>query len=227
MTGRDSFSFQEGYPLEVVVTSYSGSKWSKWLGIDNTSTSGDNFATVYNLNDYGSLYPTLGDPFRINIPVSNVGYNNAVKLTIANSSDEVYAGASDKIFYTILTLSNYSYSNVTNNAGGCNWTIQYRDGNSDNNYFTTPVAANYTGQDICYYSTDAGGSGGFSCANGTDNVLQDDAIAQATYLLLRKYDVNPADCVIDTKLSDYNVNAILLPSVPFLFYTRANFVSWR
>ncbi|MCX6742301.1 MAG: VWA domain-containing protein [Candidatus Pacearchaeota archaeon] len=222
-TGLNNFSFQEGYPIEVAVTSYSGSKWSKWLGIDNNSINGTNFVTVYNLNEYGINYPTLGDPFRINIPLVNVGNNNTLNLTIANSSSEVHASGSDKIFYTLLTLSNYSYSNVTSNAAGCNWTIQYRDGTNDNNFVITPIPANYTGQDICYYSALVSGG----CANGTNNVLQYDAIAQATYLLLRKYDVNPDNCIVDTKLSDYNINTILLPSVPFLFYTKANFVSWR
>lgn len=227
-TGMNNFSYQEGYPLEVVATSYSGPKWSNWLGIDNTSISGTNFVTVYNLSYWGPDFQGLGDPFRINIPISHVGYNNSVKLTISNGSVELNASAADKIFYTILTFSNFSYSNVTTRADGCIWTIQYRDGTNDDNFYVTRVPLTYPGTNECIYSKAYDGSGNpYRCANATNNALQNDAMAQATYLLLRKYDVNPDNCVIDTKLSDYNVNAVLLPSVPFMFYTKANFVSWR
>jgi hypothetical protein len=207
--------------LEAVATSYSGSKWSSLLRID----SGSGFTTAYNLTEYGRDYALLGDPFRINIPVSQVGNSNTVELKIANNTAESSASSSDKVIYTLLMLSNYSYSNVTSRAEGCIWTVQYDTGSSTG-YETVLVPGNYTGTNVCYYNNSKGAWP--DCAGVSDDLLHEDAIVQATNSLFTNYlDRNPKDCKLDLTLLDYNVNVLLLPSVPFLYYTRAEFVSWR
>jgi hypothetical protein len=221
-----SFNFTEGVTLDAVAVSYSGAKWTKYVSVNNTQTG--NFLTIFNLSDFGTFYTTLGDPFRINLPASKIipATMNTVKLKIANSSNPVTerdASDSDKIIYTLLILSNYSYSNITNNADGCHWYIEYSDGSTDE--FNVP--SNYSNGNDCHFDSSHGSTNG--CLDEeTDTVIQQDAIAQATYLVLRNYlDRNPKDCKIDIKISDYSINTFLLPAVPFLSYTTAEVMSWR
>jgi hypothetical protein len=219
---RTNFSFSNGWILEALATSYSGSKWTKTLAIDNTS----GFVTVYNLSEYSTNYLPFGDPFRVNIPTDKIGTSvlNTVELKIGNSTlDDSDASDYDKVIYSILVLSNYSYSNVTRDADGCNWTVEYYDGT----YGTFPVPSTYTGNNKCYYnSTDM-----TDCISDptTENLVENDAMVQAAYILFRNYldTINGQDCRLDIKTDEYIVNAVTLPSVPFLYYTTAQFATWR
>ncbi len=221
---RTTFNFSEGIVLDVIATSYSGPKWTKYVSINNSNTNG--FETVFNLTVFGSNFGNLGDPFRVNIPANKVDYNNGVELKIANSSlsgDEVDASNYDKVIYTLLILSNYSYSNITEEADGCDWTIEYYDGTQEN----IVIPGDYTGNNKCYYNHTYQQGTEFNCTNSID-IIKNDAIAQATYMVLRNYlDKNPNDCRVDIKISDYYINVLLLPSVPFLKYTTAEILSWR
>jgi hypothetical protein len=218
--GLTTLNFSQGTCLEAVATSYSGAKWTKFLKIDN----GSGFSTVYNLSKYGSNYISLGDPFQVNIPVTTIEKNNLVELKIANSSvQELDASPSSKIIYTLLVISNYSYSNITPEAKGCNWSVEQYDGSFSN--FLVPEDYSYSNQ--CVYNS----ANGPSCLDAnTAIIISNDAIAQATYMLFKNYlDSQPAtpDCKIDIKLDDYYIYTILLPSVPFLYYTTAESLSWR
>lgn len=220
---RTMFNYTEGTILEAVATSYSGPKWTKYVLINNSNTSG--FTSVYNVTSFGSNLLILGDAFRVNIPINKIKNTNEVELKIANSSDpsfDVNASDYDKVIYTILVLSNYSYSNITSAAAGCNWIVEYYDGTSE----TISVPKDYSGSNTCYYGSSFGQQQ-FACSNSTA-IIQNDAIAQATYIVLRNYiDKNPEDCKLDVKISDYFIKTMLLPSVPFLQYTSAEILTWR
>ncbi len=224
---RASFSFSSGIPLEAIITSYSGSKWTKTAFINNTEKTGNNFMKVFNLSDFGSNYNLLGDPFRVNIPIELIASNesNTVELKIGNSSvADSNASDYDKVIYTLLILSNYSYSRVTPHANGCNWSVEYYKGQDS---FLVPE--NYSGPNRCYYNSTIDNDE-FKCAdtNQGNALLENDAVVQATYYLLRdNLDKNPDDCRLDIKASDYYISTMLLPSVPFLYYSKAEFLSWR
>ncbi len=221
-SSQASFNFSDGAPVEVVVTSYSGTKWTKSLIIDNHNGSG--FRTVYNLSDYGTNYLSFGDPFRVNIPINQVSNNNLVELKLANLTGEENASTYDKIIYTLSIVSNYSYSKVVPRAQGCNWTAEYYKGED-----TFLVPENYSGPNKCYYNSTIQNED-FKCAttNQGNEILENDAIVQATYYLFREnFDKNPDDCKLDIKVSDYYLNTMLLPSVPFLYYSKVEFLSWR
>jgi hypothetical protein len=223
---RASFSFSSGIPLEAIITSYSGPKWTKYALINNTDKTGNNFMKVFNLSDFGSNYNILGDPFRVNIPIELIAGNqsNIVELKIGNVTSDSNASNYDKILYTLLIISNYSYSKVAPYAQGCNWSVEYYKGQDS---FLVPE--NYSGSNRCYYNSTIDNDE-FKCAdtNQGNALLENDAIVQATYYLLRdNLDKNPDDCKLDIKVSDYYISTMLLPSVPILYYSKAEFLSWR
>ncbi len=232
-----NFSFSFGIPLDIAVTSYSGPKWTKNVSIENTTAGSKKI--VYELNEYGSNYATLGDPFHVNIPVEYVAtdlFNNRVELKIANATNISNASDSDKVIYTLLLLSNYSYSNITPKADGCVWDIEYQEGptSSPKIALGVHIPPEYEGDNHCYYNSTFRNSPpqGYICVNATnpsgDNLVRDDAIVQATYILFRnQLDKNPSDCILDLNVEQYYVNSFLLPSVPFLQYTKAEVLSWR
>jgi len=150
--------------------------------------------------------------------------SNTIELKIGNGTSENNASDYDKILYTLLILSNYSYSKVAPYAQGCNWSVEYTQG-FDN--FLVPE--NYSGENRCFYNSTIDNDE-FECAdtNKGNELFEDDAIIQATYYLLREnFDKNPDDCRLDIKASDYYISTMLMPSVPFLYYTRAEFLSWK
>ncbi|MBN2014869.1 MAG: hypothetical protein JW778_06785 [Candidatus Altiarchaeota archaeon] len=137
-------------PIEAKVTSYSGPYWTKSLRINSSSTSG--WHEVYNLTDeYGNDYITLGDPYMINIPASDVGVgDNLVEIkTGANSSHDAGGSVDDKVLYSIAMNTYTGVGEPKPSSVGCNWTVEFFDGTNA----TLMAPYNYNGLKRCNYTS--------------------------------------------------------------------------
>lgn len=92
------------------VTSYSGSAWTDRALINQ---SGD-FEYFYNLSNYGTDYPSLGDPFILNIPQEKLSQeNNTVRIDTALDPYNTRGGSPDnRFYYTIEAPSSVGYGNL-------------------------------------------------------------------------------------------------------------------
>ncbi|MFB6175501.1 MAG: GEVED domain-containing protein [Candidatus Nanohalobium sp.] len=89
------------------VTSYSGIKWTDRALINNSG----NFQYFYNLSNYGNDYPSLGDPFILNIPEKKlINGNNTVRIdTALKPSNPSGASPDNRFYYTLQAPSSVGY----------------------------------------------------------------------------------------------------------------------
>ncbi|MDD5192916.1 MAG: VWA domain-containing protein [Candidatus Nanoarchaeia archaeon] len=188
--------------VETKVISYSGSRWTSSVEINNT--------IFYNLSRYGSDYIKLGDPYTINIPNSLVGQNNTVRLTTGVSPTNTSQGSSfNKIVYTILK-NMVSYSAISQYNKGCNWTVQFED----DTYLNLEVPAGAI--ELCYYKNDSYGSPGST-----------DALQTAIYKLFKKLD-SDNDGRLDIKFTEQNlqISSSQVIGIPFPYETEVQVRKW-
>ncbi len=190
--------------IEGYATSYSSYYWSNNLTINSKQ--------VFNLNDFGSEYNLLGDPFIINIPINkiNIG-NNSVIITTASAPGN-YTGGSpdDKVIYTLLIKNFVSYSAVESKAEGCNWTVYFEDGSNT----TLIVPDSYSGTNYCIYNASISGT---HCTYNGDSETND-AINKAICQLLTQLDPDK-NGKINVKVSQDNLklDTIVIKRVPSLW----------
>ena len=129
--------------IESYATSYSSYYWSSNLTINSEQ--------VFNLDEFGSEYNLLGDPFIINIPLNRIKTgNNSVIIKTASSQNNITGGSTDdKVIYTLLIPNFVTYSAVKPTAEGCNWNIYFEDGTNT----TIKVPEDYSGTEQCQYNT--------------------------------------------------------------------------
>jgi hypothetical protein len=182
--------------LDARVSSYSGSKWT-----DNLIVNGN---AVYRLSDYGSDYQLLGDPFAVNVPVSNINQgSNAITISTGLNSTAQTGGSFDnKVIYTLLLNGFADYSAVVAKSDGCSWNVAFED----ETFSTIKVPSTYSGGDACSYTS------------SSKNYDSDDALDNSVYQLFNNLDADKdgrLDFNIDT--SNLNVNTLTISKVPSLW----------
>ncbi len=189
--------------LETKVTSYSGSRWTEKVKINNN--------LAYDINYYGTNYVLLGDPYSISIPNYLVQSNNNVSLTTAVSATNVSSGSQyNKIIYTI-TKNFSSFSQIVAAAQGCNWQIGFEDGAN----LTTTIPSTYSGSNSCTYQGQA------------QNYDSNDAFQIAVFNLLQQLDLD-SNGLIDIKFTQQALQIDLsqITGIPFTWYTEVQVRSW-
>jgi hypothetical protein len=191
--------------LEAKVVSYSGSKWTDHVWINDNIT--------YNLSVYGQDYLSLGDPYSVNIPNSEILSINFVNLTVglspANSSE---GSESNKIIYKVLQENLAAYSSLAGVADGCRWTLEFNSGNSS----TISVPEDYSGSEECYYTT-----GGQNISNSND------AIQEAVLELLGLIDFD-SDGSLDVGFGDQDlqISSSQIADIPYDWSTEIQVRTW-
>lgn len=191
--------------LETKVVSYSGSRWTDNVEINNT--------LVYRLSDYGQDYVKLGDPYAINIPTSLVQETNTVKVTTGLSpANSTFGSQYNKIIYTILR-NIISYSGISAFAEGCIWTLEFED----NTNLTVKIPADYSGESVCYYQETSHGSPGEGI----------DAIQTAVYNLLKLLDFDN-NGKLDVKFTEQNleIGSSEITGIPYDWSTEVQVRKW-
>lgn len=176
------------------VTSYSGSKWT-----DNLVVNGN---TIYRLSTYGTNYLSLGDPFTVNIPDSNlINGNNSITIsTGTNSSYSTNGSSDDKVIYMLLLNGFADYSSVVSKSDGCSWTLSFEDGTSS----TVKIPASYIGADICSFS-----------AKTYDT---NDALDNAVFQLFNNLDIDKnGKLEVNIDENSLNINTLTVSKVPSLW----------
>lgn len=190
--------------VETKVVSYSGSRWTKDIKINNN--------VIYNLSMYGSNYVLLGDPYAINIPNSYVqgnNFNNIIRLTTGISPSNTSAGSSsNKIIYTVVK-NMVSYSAISSSANGCNWSVQFED------YTNLTMEIPPGATDPCYYRSD------------NHQEPAGDALQTAVYNLFKKLD-NDGDYKVDVKFEEQNlqVSSSEVTGIPYPWETTVQVRKW-
>ena len=191
--------------LESLVVSYSGPRWTDSVDINGNE--------VYNLSDYGNEYLQLGDPYSINIPVSQVNSTNTVNLTTGLSPTNSTGGSiANKIIYTILQSDVAAYSSITSTSDGCQWTIDFEDGTNT----TVNVPNDYNGTENCYYQT------------SNQNVSNNNDAMQAAVLKLFElldYDNDGSLDVLFTN-QDLQITSSEISGIPFEWSTEIQVRTW-
>jgi len=139
---------------DAQVTSYSGPYWTDGLFVNGQS--------VYNLSIYSSIFTNLGDPFIIQVPPNLLipGATNNISMAIGlDPINNSACSLNNTLIYTALVNSSTSRSDVSPNAIGCHWKVQFADGTFANITIpTTYIGANmcnYTNVSISYDASDA------------------------------------------------------------------------
>jgi len=193
--------------LEAVALSYSGPRWTDYVGINNSA-----FNIVYNLSDYGSDYTKLGDPYSVNIPNSFVEENNEITITTGVSPANSTQGSEfNKIIYTIRQNAS-SFSEVVAFAVGCIWHLDFEDGSS----FNVSIPEYYTGSDHCYYQP-----------TGQNISSENDAVQLAVFDLLNLLDID-ANGKIDVEFikQDLKISSSEITGIPYVISTEAEVRRW-
>ncbi|MBI2655540.1 VWA domain-containing protein [Candidatus Woesearchaeota archaeon] len=179
---------------EAKVTSYSGTKWT-----DKLVVNGNN---VYSLSDFGSDYQILGDPFAVNVPVSNLNTgSNAITISTGLNSTSSSGGSNDsRVIYTLLLNGFADYSTVVAKSDGCSWTVSFEDGSAS----TIKVPSSYNGADICSFSAQTYDS--------------NDAMDNAVFQLFSNLDLDK-DGKLEVNIDEnsLNINTLTLSKIPSLW----------
>lgn len=192
--------------VDVNVLSYSGSKWSDSVELQNSSWR-------FKLSDYGADYGWLGDPFVINVPEQYVkAGNNTVIVKVGSSPTTPFGGSPyNRITYTIVK-SLLAYSPILPVAVGCSWNVSYEDGSSE----IINVPKTYSGARVCTFKP------------GSISYNTNDAIDVAVYNLFRILDADSND-MIDFKLSQQSleVSSVEVQGIPFIWSSEVQVRAWR
>lgn len=197
---------QNAKVADVLVTSYSGKKWTNLLQIKNQSISSP--VTVFNLSVFSDDYKDAGDPYIIHIPINYVGSgNNTVTIhTGSNSSDIANGSRDDKTIITLRLSLEANYSNIYPKADGCLWYVEFED----NTNTILAVPPGYSGSKTCFYKN-LGGSLNFSFD-------VNDSIDQATYSLFNNLDIdNNGKLYVNFNQNGFDVNTMFIKDIPYLW----------
>jgi hypothetical protein len=101
--------------VDSKATSYSSEYWTDRLYVKNSSSG---WKRVYWLDDYGSDYRSLGDPFIVQIPVNYIGTgNNSVRIGTGSSPTNATGGSpDDRVIYTIRLKGSVGYGSIFNSS---------------------------------------------------------------------------------------------------------------
>ena len=190
--------------LDAQVTSYSGARWTEKVKLNGNN--------IYNINNYGSSYTKLGDPYSVTLPKASILTQNNVVLTTGISASNVTVGsASNKIIYT-LSKNFSSFSPILAVAQGCQWNLQFDDGSN----LTAIIPPTYSGSSQCYFPP----NGGFTHD-------PNDAFQVAAYSLLQQLDLD-ADGKINPKFTEQalQIDTSQISGIPFTWYSEVQIRTW-
>jgi hypothetical protein len=183
--------------LDAALTSYSGEYWTNGLTA--------NGASVYNLSKYSSLYASLGDPYRVNIPVNTlVPGNNTLTLSLGTDAfnSSFNCSANNTFIYTVAINLSTERSDVVERAEGCRWTVQFA--NSATLNLTIP--SSYTGSNVCSYRS--------------GNLTYDsaDAYQLGAFTIFDRLDfARDGTVFVDLRAEDLEVIVTTISRVPYLW----------
>lgn len=179
------------------VTSFSDMHWTKKLIV--------NGEIVYNIDDYGQEYITLGDPFQIQVPATHLitgAYNN-ISLEIGDSpTNTSNCSRNNSLIYSALINSSTRRTDSLEYAEGCNWTIESRNGAINH----VKIPETYSGNNSCKYTP----------SNVSYN--ENDAYDSAMYKLLNQLDPEKqGSIIVDLQASDLEITLTTIGSIPYLW----------
>ena len=181
--------------IDSKVTSYSSSKWTDFLFINNK--------TIYNLSIFNEEYEFLGDPFIVGFSPTLLNPGNIDNLSIRtgiDSSNSTGCSLNSSLLYTGLMKATITYSDVLEFADGCAWTIEFEDNSTQ----VINVPKDYSGGKSCTFRS--------SGVSYNVNDTYDDAV----FKLLDSIDLD-GDRKADVNLVDNNlvIGAISVNKVPY------------
>ncbi len=192
-----SFQIPSGAILShAEATSYSGDKWTDNLTIVNSQN-----IQVFKLSEYGTSYGSLGDPFIVNVPIESFEEDNTIFIHTGTSPQNNTGGSpNDKLIYEYLIKVSGNATSVKAKSTGCAWNLSFYDGSNALLF----IPDNYAGNASCYF------------ANGTYD--PDDAMAEASYNLLKNFDFDN-DGFLDVKISQNSIqiDSLTISTVPSLW----------
>jgi hypothetical protein len=194
--------------LETNVISYSGPRWTERVDINTNNT--------YNLSEYGNQFIKLGDPYSISIPnylVETGGTDNQVLLKTGLSPTNVTGGSiNNSIIYKILRKM-IAYSEIMPFVQGCNWTIEFEDGD----IITMKIPQNPSRNNQCSYT-------GTSISMSEPN----DALSSAVKNLLELLDFNN-NGKVDVKFTEQNfvIGTSRITGIPYSPWAEVQVRVWE
>ena len=198
--------------IEAQITSYSGPVWTETLNVNSNP--------IYNINNYGSNYIEIGDPYSIYVPptaVNSPGTANSVTLTTATAPGQTAQGSVyDKIIYTM--YKNFSaLSPITGIANGCIWNIQFED----NTEIQTKVPLSYNGSSKCYYNQTLP-------AGVTLRYDSNDAYQTAVFNLLLDLDLGTKNWKVDVSFTgdEIDISLVQVSGIPYTWSTEVQVRVW-
>ena len=198
---------------EANVVSYSGTKWTDDVRINNSVLDWQAFFNLTNYATGGVHYIDLGDPYVVNIPLSMIEEGeNQIRVNIGlNTLDSFEGSEYNKIIYSV-TKNPPKYSGVRASAEGCIWTIEFDDGSSE----ILRIPEDYSGPETCGYTSS-------NC-----NIDETDAINEAVFYLLETLDLNK-DCRVESKFTenDLSINSFEVEGIPYMHSAEAQVRVWR
>lgn len=178
------------------VLSYSGSHWTSYLSI--------NANEVFNINDFGTEYTDIGDPFVVQIPPNLVqnGDNQLFMQTADNPDNQTGCSLNNTMIYDLLIKSNVDYGDPLVNASGCIWNIELESGI----FRTLKSPLEYIGSDECNYTSTG------------SNYKESDAYDVAVFAILRQLDFEDNGKVdVDFDENDLIIDYVTITNVPSLW----------
>ncbi len=178
------------------VLSYSGPHWTSKLYVDSSE--------VFNINNYGSDYTDIGDPFVLQIPPNllNQGQHQIEIETADNPSNITGCSKNNSLVYTLLIKSSIDYGEPLTNASGCNWIIEINDGTNS----TLKAPPDYSGSEQCFF---------------TSSIISynpEDAYQSAVFNILSQLDFDDDNRVdINFQENDLVIDYVVIRDVPSLW----------
>jgi hypothetical protein len=186
--------------VDAVATSYSGSHWTRSLIINSNE--------AYNLSDYNSQYISLGDPYLIYVPPSDLvsGVNHIYMDTGDDSLNSTGCSPNNTLIYTVLIPSSIARSEVLPNKTGCKWIVE-----SENDELQTVlVPSTYSGSKTCYYTS--------TNMTYTNPSQFDDAYDLAVYSIFRQLDVDGnGKIIVSLESQDLEVIVLTVGGLPYMW----------
>lgn len=203
-------------PHEVNVVSYSGSRWTSKVDVFNNNTG--LWESIFDLSEYGVKYVDIGDPYVVNIPISNVRKgNNSVNVSLGLGPNNLSDGSQyNKILYSV--IKNVSgFSPILPSADGCIWEIEFEDDSIE----VLTVPNTYTGSERCYYNS--------TILDSSHAIYNpNDAIDVSIFNLLSSLDLN-LNGKAETKFTenDLTISASSVDGIPFVWESEVQVRVWQ
>ncbi|MEM4397520.1 MAG: hypothetical protein QW757_02760, partial [Candidatus Woesearchaeota archaeon] len=200
----DNCNFTVFIPNEVRVsdaklTSYSAEHWTDGLKVNDN--------VIYNLSLFSKDYTGLGDPFFINIPVQYLRRgSNYFELRTGDSLDNsTGCSLNNTLIYVANVQGSASYNDVLEKAVGCEWFIEFDDGDT----ISINVPPDYNGNKKCNYTNQ-------QIISGIPGYDLNDTYDDAMFKLLSNLDFDKDGRIfINLKENDLIVGAISVGKVPY------------